>query len=132
MRKPKVKNKHHLSMDIIKRLKVEDRSQVHSSLFWRNEVVKAWCITGIAGTSQDEEFGTDDSFWIGIYDEDAPAYAGKFRVMLTTYGGMCGYEFNEFFCTDDIECENDMLIQERFLDKINLLLDIGVLKKELR
>ena len=67
MRKPKVKNKHHLSMDIIKRLKVEDRSQVHSPLFWRNEVVKAWCITGIAGTSQDEEFGTDDSFWIGIY-----------------------------------------------------------------
>lgn len=70
----------------------------------------------------------NNGFWIGIYDEDAPKYAGKFRTYLTSYGGMCGYTFHHFFCPDDIECENDMLIQEKFLNKINLLLDIGVLK----
>lgn len=129
MREPTVKNKYNLTMDIIEQLIVGDRSQVHTPLFWRNEVIKAWCITGIAGTPQDKEFGSDDSFWIGIYDEDAPEYAGEFRTMLTTYGGMCGYVFRQFFCPDDIECENDILIQERFLEKINLLLDIGVLKK---
>lgn len=127
MREPTVKNKYNLTMDIIEQLIVGDRSQVHSPLFWRNEVIKAWCITGIAGTPQDEEFGSDDSFWIGIYDEDAPAYAGEFRIMLTTYGGMCGYEFNKFFDENDIDNERDLEIQEKFLSKINELIDCGIL-----
>lgn len=127
MRSPIVENKYNLTLPIIKKLKVVDRSQLKSPLFWRNDVIKAWCITGVAGSTADQRYGTDNGFWIGIYDEDAPSYAGKFRVYLTSYGGMCGYTFHHFFCPDDIGCENDILIQERFLEKINLLLDIGVL-----
>lgn len=130
MRNSIVDNKYNLTLPIIKKLKVVDRSQLKSPLFWRNDVIKAWCISGNAGSAADQRYGTDNSFWIGIYDENAPSYAGRFRVYLTSYGGMCGYTFHHFFCPDDIRCENDILIQERFLQKINLLLDIGVLKMD--
>ena len=103
----------------IKKLKIADRGQVHAPLFWRNEVIHAWCVT--------ETAGDENSYWIGIYDEDAPAYAGKFRAYFSTYGGMCEYIFNIFFNKDDIECEEDLLIQEMFLNKINQLIDLGIL-----
>lgn len=128
MRKPTVKNKYHLTISKIKKLRVTDRSQVCGPLFVRNNVVDAWCIHGSAGTKADRRFGTDNEFWIGIYDEDARAYKGKFRFDFSTYGGMCGYKFERFFQPQDIECENDLLIQERFLAKINELIDLGILE----
>lgn len=130
MREPIIKNKYNLTMDKIKRLKVADRSQIQPPLFWRNNVVQAWCIVGNAGTSFDRRFCMDNSFWIGIYDEDAPNYTGKCRVYFTSYGGMCNYIFNRFYCSEDIERENDLLIQEMCLEKINLLIDLGILKIE--
>jgi hypothetical protein len=63
-------------------------------------------------------------------DEDAKAYAGKFRFYFTSYGGMCGYEFNQFFDEKDIDCENDMRVQEMFLEKINMLIDCGIIALE--
>ena len=72
----------------------------------------------------------DNSFWIGIYDEDAKSYAGKFRFYFTSYGGMCGYEFNQFFNEKDIDCENDLRVQEMFLEKINMLIDSGIIALE--
>lgn len=128
MRKPRVKNKYNLTIPQIRKLVIKDRSQVCAPLFWRNNVISAWCISGHAGTKADVNFCTDNEFFIGIYDQDAPAYAGKFRVSFDCYGGMCGYRFNKFFQPADIECENDLLIQERFLEKINELLDKGILE----
>jgi hypothetical protein len=128
MRKPRVKNKYNLTIPQIKKLVIKDRSQVCAPLFWRNNVISAWCISGHAGSDADEEYGTDNTYWIGIYDEDTKAYRGKFRFEFSTYGGMCGYRFNKFFQPADIECENDLLIQERFLEKINELLDKGILE----
>lgn len=124
MRKPKVKNKYNLTIKKIKRLKVADRSQVHDPLFWRNNIIGAWCISESVGN----EFMCDENeYWIGIYDWNAPAYAGKFRISFSTYGGMCGYEFDKFFDEKDIDNEKDLEIQERFLAKINELIDCGVL-----
>ena len=128
MRKPRVKNKYNLTIPKIKKLKIKDRSQVCAPLFWRNDVISAWCISGRAGSKADEQFCTDNTYWIGIYDEDAKAYAGKFRFDFSAYGGMCSYQFEKFFQPADIECENDLFIQERFLEKINELLDKGVLE----
>lgn len=128
MRKPRVKNKYNLTIPQIKKLVIKDRSQVCAPLFWRNNVISAWCISGHAGAKADERFSTDNEYWLGIYDEDAKAYKGKFRFEFSTYGGMCGYRFNKFFQPADIECENDLLIQERFLEKINELLDKGILE----
>lgn len=126
-RKPEVSNKYELTIKDIKKLKVGNRSLLCEPLFWRNNAINAWCISGSSGTRADHEFGTDNGYWIGIYDEDAKAYAGKFRISFSTYGGMCSYEFNKFFQPKDIDNENDLRIQELFLDKINHLIDIGVL-----
>lgn len=127
MRTPTVNNKYNLTMAKIRRLKVVDRSKVCKPLFWRNDVIGAWCIIGSAGSDMDIQFGTDNEFWIGIYDDNAKTYAGKFRVHLTSYSRMCDYKFNQFFREKDIENDNDLLIQEKFLSKINELIDCGVL-----
>lgn len=91
MRKPRVKNKYNLTIPQIRKLVIKDRSQVCAPLFWRNDVISAWCISGHAGSKADERFSTDNEYWIGIYDEDSKAYKGKFRFEFSTYGGMCGY-----------------------------------------
>lgn len=127
MRKPSVKNKYHLSISKIRKLQVGDRSKISSPLFWRNDVIGAWCITGVADP-ENEKWGDESSYWIGIYDEDAKAYAGKFRFSFETYGGMCSYRFTEFFQEKDIEQESDLVLQEMFLKKINDLIDDGILE----
>lgn len=126
MRKPKVKNKYVLNIPQIRKLQVGDRSKIASPLFWRNDVIEAWCITGVADP-ENEKWGDESSYWIGIYDDDAKAYAGKFRFSLETYGGMCSYRFTEFFRGKDIEREIDLILQEKFLEKINDLIDKGIL-----
>lgn len=130
MRKPLVKNKYNLTIKQLKKYKVVDRTHVGLPFFWRNDVIGAWCICGFAGTEADRRFGTWNEFWIGIYDEDAKAHAGKFRFYFSSYDGMCGYNFNQFFDKKDIDCENDMRIQEMFLEKINMLIDCGIIALE--
>lgn len=127
MRKPQVDNKYNLTMAKIRCLKIADRSKVCKPLFWRNDVIGAWCICGSSGNDMNRRFATNNEFWIGIYDLNAKAYAGKFRVSLSSYGGMCGYEFNKFFDEKDIDNEQDLEIQEKFLSKINELIDCGIL-----
>ena len=82
MRKPTVKNKYNLTMAKIRKLKIVDRSKVGKPLFWRNDVIGAWCIVGSAGNKMDVVFGTDNEFWIGIYDDNAKTYAGSFVSIL--------------------------------------------------
>lgn len=130
MGKPKVENKYHLTMTQIKNLGIANRGKIKEKPFWRNERIYAWCLSGYAGTKQDEAVCADNGYWMGFYDEDAPKYAGEFQYSFSTYGGMCGYNFEEFFNPDDIECENDLRIQELFLKRINWLLDEGILEKE--
>lgn len=124
MRKPVVNNQYHLTISAIKRLKVGDRSLIGPPLFWRNNVIDAWCIIENAAPTK---YGDETSYWIGIYDEDAKAYKGKFRFDFSTYGGMAGYRFEKFFQKDDIENEWDLLIQEKFLAKVNELIGLGIL-----
>lgn len=125
IRKSTVENKYNLTVPIIRKLQVGDRSKVGKPGFWRNNVIGAWCISEIAAPSR---FGDETSYWIGIYDEDAKAYAGKFRFSFETHGGMCGYTFTKFFQEKDIDNEWDLIIQKKFLAKINFLLDEGILK----
>ena len=130
MRDPKVENKYDLTIPQIKKLRIADRSKIKEKPFWRNEQIHAWCLSGHAGTKKDEEFCTGNEYWMGFYDEDAPEDAGEFQCHVTTYGGMCGYDFDEFFMPDDIKCGNDLRIQELFLKRINWLLDEGILEKK--
>lgn len=127
-RKPNVKNKYKLTISKIKKLKVGNREKICKPLFWRNEVIGAWCISGTtAKNSKDVKYGTENEFWMGIYDEDAKAYKGKFRFDFSTYGGMCGYVFEKFFDPSEMDNDLDFEIQEKFLEKINQLIDEGIL-----
>ena len=128
MRKPKVKNKYNLTVQDLKRLRVGNREKLCEPLFWRNNVVNAWCISGTTiKNRKDDEFGTYDEFWIGVYDENAKSYAGKIRVTFSAYGGMCHYNFKKFFDYSEIENEMDLEIQEKFITVMNQLLDEQIL-----
>lgn len=128
MRKPKVKNKYNLTVQDLKRLRVGNREKILDPLFWRNNVINAWCISQTTiKNRRDDEFGTYDEFWIGVYDEDAKSYAGKIRVTFSSYGGMCHYNFKKFFDFSEIENEMDLEIQEKFITTINQLLDEQIL-----
>lgn len=117
-------NKYNLTMKQIKNLKIGNRELIKEPLFWRNNVISAWCICASVGNA---DFCDETSYWIGIYDEDAKAYKGKVRFNFSTYGGMCGYEFNTFFNPRTIENIDDFDIQKLFLEKINTLIDKGIL-----
>ena len=125
MRKPRVENKYNLTIDDIKKLEIGDRSKFGTDKrFWRNNVINAWCMSRTIGS---EEFCDETEYWMGFYDKDAEHYPGKFRISFSTYGGMCGYNFKKFFQPEDIDGEDDLRIQELFLEAVNGLLDDGIL-----
>lgn len=118
-----ITNKYNLTVSKIKKLKIGDRSKINrKNGFWRNDVIKAWCISKSVGQED-----LKNSFWLGFYDEDAPAYAGKFRISVDSYDGMCNYIFNQFFQEKDIECPEDLKIQKMLLDEVTRLIDEGIL-----
>lgn len=128
MRKPKVENKYNLKPQDISKLVLLDKDRVMQSPFWRNDVINAWCLTeNTCKSRKDDEFGTYNEYWIGVYDNDAKSYAGKIRLSCSSYGGMCGYKFNSFFNPKDIENELDLDIQEKLLARVNWLIDEGIM-----
>lgn len=120
IKNPRVPNKYELTIEKIKSLKVGDITKFKEPTFWRNNIVNAWCIS--YGTEKDSgNMLSPDSFWIGFYDN------GDFKFYFTSYGDMCGYDFEEFYNPNEIEIIDDFLVQEKFLEKINLLIDEGIL-----
>lgn len=127
MRKPKVPNKYNLKPKDICKAVILDEERLHQSPFWRNNIVHAWCLSGSAG----EGFYSDnaiDEYWIGFYDADAPAFAGKIKISVSSCEGMCNYIFDTFYNPEDIENLADLEIQEKLLDRMNWLLEEGIVK----
>lgn len=127
MRKPIVENKYNLKPGDIKNLIVNDRSKIKEPLFWRNNVINAWCIFKTIGSDADWKYGNENSVWIGIYDK--PYYQHEVHFYCHCWGGMGEYKFKEFFNYQEIETEKDFKTQEELLRLINELLDIGILIK---
>ena len=126
MRNPTVENKYNLTPASVCSLRV-NREKVNKTYFWRNNVIHAWCIIGAtAKNTADREFGTYNSYWLGVYDEDCKDYPGQIRLYFSAYGDMCKYVFDTFYDYSTIEYEIDLEIQEQFLEKINYLIDEGV------
>lgn len=125
MRKPKVPNKYNLKPSDIRKMVVIDRNRLQENPFWRNDVIHAWCLTDGAGKGL---YDSMNDYWIGFYDENAPAYAGKTRFSVSTYEEMCSYKFNTFYRPSDIENLADLEIQEKLLDRMNWLLDEGIVE----
>lgn len=126
MREPRVKNRYNLTVDCIKSLKVIDYSKIGEPLFWRNNSINAWCMSGNTMRShEDSRFGSYSSYWIAIKDDEPTRVDIKF----SAYGGMCDYEFNEFYNKSFIQNDIDLRIQESALETINRLIDEGILAK---
>ena len=121
MRMPTIKNKYGLKPKDIQKAVILDYKRLKLPPFWRNEAIGAWCLSGGAGRGL---YGNNiDSYWIGFYDKDAKAYAGKIRLLCTSHEDMCSYDFKKFFDYREIETEADLELQEKLLDRINWLID---------
>lgn len=121
IRKPRIENKYNLKPKDIENAVILDYDRLHQSPFWRNDVVKAWCLTGGSGKGFYE--GWMDSYWIGFYDKDAKEHAGEIRFYCTTYEEMCSYNFERFYDYAEIENEVDLELQEKLLERISWLID---------
>ena len=128
MRKPKVKNKYNIKPKDIQKATVLDFERLKKPPFWRNNVVKAWCLSG--GSGKGYYGGFADSYWIGFYDKNAKAYAGKIRLSCSSYEDKCSYNFKKFFDYSEIENEVDLELQEKLLDRINWLIDEEIIRIE--
>lgn len=128
MLKPKVPNKYNLKPRDICRAIILKPEALQKQPFWRNDIIDAWCLSETtAKNAKDEEFGCYNSYWIGFYDEDAKAYKGKIRLSCSSYGDMCHYNFNTFYNEKDITSKLDLEIQEKLLERINWLIDEGII-----
>ena len=112
MREAKVLNKYNLTLKTARKLEVGDESKICEPLFWRNNVINAWCISRSIGT--------------GIYDE--PYYRRRVHIHVNSWGGMGKYEFCDFYNYKEIENERDLKTQEKLLEVLNMLIDEGILK----
>jgi hypothetical protein len=127
-RKPCIENKYNLKFDDIANLILLKPECLNEEYFWYNKVVKAWCLSGtVVASKKDPNGSMDDDFWLGIYDKDAPEHAGETLFHCTSYGGMCGYTFENFYGEDDMENDIDFRLHELILQKINKLIDLGIL-----
>lgn len=126
IRSPKVENKYNLKVADIKRMEVADESKLCEPLFWRNDVINAWCISRSIGTDADRRFCADNEIWFGIYDK--PYYRRRIHFHASCWGGMAKYEFKNFFDMKEVENERDLETQEETLKILNMLLDEGIIK----
>lgn len=116
------KNKYKLKFSDLTKLKVINKKEFkkHS---WRNEQIKAWCITRDIVANPKDSYGTyDDGFFFGVYDD------GHIETYCTSYGGMCGYIFEDFYT--DVENVVDERLHSEILRIINNLIDLDILAKE--
>lgn len=123
MRKPKVENKYNLKPKDIENAIVLDEKRLHQQPFWRNNSMRAWCLSeNTCKNEKDMEYGTYDEYWIGFYDN------GDIKLKCYSYGGMCSYNFEEFYNTNEIDYEMDLHIQEKLLKRVNWLIDEKIIK----
>lgn len=126
MRQPKVENKYNLTPHSITQLKV-NREKVNETYFWRHDIIKAWCISdNTAKNPADYEYGFYNVYWLGIYDEGVRSADSQIKLFFLHHHGLLDYVFDSFYDFSTIEKERDLEIQEKFLEKINHLIDEGV------
>lgn len=135
-REPTIKNKYELDAKKIYSLKVGKLDSLEKYGFWRNEVLGAWCYIVKLG---DTDIFHDNTFWIGIYDKEVSRLnygykESKFRKKKTrinfkfyVYGDSVEQYITKFYRPADIKNEFDLVIQEKFLEAMNNLIDNKIL-----
>jgi hypothetical protein len=116
-------NKYGLKFSDIKRFKIVNAAALRLPPFWRNNIIKAWCLSGTAATSnEDEMWGDPMEYWIGFYD------SGKIQCDISSSSCMVGEQFERFFNPRDLDTPQDVLLEERLLKRLNWLLDSGIVE----
>ena len=119
-----VPNKYNLVVTDIKKLKILDWDKLKKKC-WHNEAMKDtgswWC--HLEGCQADgKPYNDEDEFWIGFREED-----NKVDSWFTSYGGMCGYNFEKFYDADDYENDFDIGVQVNALRWLNIMIDEKIL-----
>ena len=122
-------NKYNLTPADIERLGV-DRVLVNEAHgFWRNSIIKAWCLDeSTSGHPGAPSKWSDMEYWLGIYDAPNPDGSVKIRLMFSAYEGVRSYRITEFFKADEINTPEEYEIQRLFIKKINQLIEQGVFR----
>lgn len=115
-------NKYKLTLKNIKQLKVNRDLVNEENGFWRNDVIRAWCISGSVGV---DNYPICDAteYWLGVYDKPRKDGGVKVQCYFTCWSGMGRYTFDEFFDKKDIENRDQYAIQYRFITKMNELIE---------
>lgn len=127
MRKPRIENKYNLKPKDIERAIVLDRERLKEEPFWRNDVVKAWCLSWCLSEwvgDEDEEYRTLNSsneYTICFYD------SGEIK-LFCTFMGLFTYNFKTFFDPGKMENINDLILQENLLNRLNWLIDERIVR----
>lgn len=137
-RSPRTENKYNLNSKTIRSLKIVNREELKDLGFWYNSVICGWCFAFEVG---DGTCCSDNSFWLCVYDEKIENLYGTNKEIkkqlkkantvdfsFGVYGSYSNYIIEKFYNPKDIKNENDLVIQEEFILKINELIDNGVLK----
>ena len=118
-------NKYNITPDSIKKFKVLDWPCLKKHC-GRNEAIPngTWYCRLVGCQDVEEKHHNDfDEFWIGFREED-----GKVDYSFTSYDGMCGYSFDKFYDSQDIENKWDMNVQVNTIRFLNMLLDEGIVE----
>lgn len=121
MRKPRVENKYNLKPKDIERAEVLDRERLKEEPFWRNDVVKAWSLSEWVGDEEDRTFNSGNEYIICFYD------SGEIKLFCTCMG-LFTYNFKTFFDPGKMETINDLILQEKLLDRLNWLIDERIVR----
>ena len=121
MRKPRIENKYNLKPKDIENAEVLDRGRLKEEPFWRNDVVKAWCLSEWVGDEEDRMFNSENEYTICFYD------SGEIKLFCTCMG-LFTYNFKTFFDPGKMESINDLILQEKLLNRLNWLIDERIVR----
>lgn len=121
MRKPRVENKYNLKPKDIECAEVLDRDRLKEKPFWRNDALMAWCLSEWIGDEEDRKFDSGNEYHIAFYDSGE---IELFRACMS----VISYDFKTFFNPNEIDHENDLILQEKLLDRLNWLIDERIVR----
>lgn len=118
-----VPNKYKLTVKDIRHLKILDWDRLKKAC-WHNDAMLSgswWC--HLEGCQlEGKPYNDEDEFWIGFREED-----NKVRCHFTSYGGMCGYNFNNFYSPRSVENDYDVRVQVNTIRWLNMMIDEKIL-----
>ena len=118
----KYPNKYNLTPKKIKKLKIIDWEKLKKKTWHNNAMLSGnwWC--HLEGSNISSKYDDESEFWIGFNEDN-----DKIDCNFTSYGGMCGYKFKEFYSSEDIEDDYDMNVQVNAIKWLNMMIDCGIL-----